>query len=175
MRLEFEHYSGRPTPAEERAAQILASLPREIAAYGSSLTVSSLEPYPGYQGSVEVFGNTEDMGVAGYPDDNTLRVVASFTGMPPRGAGTVRVHEGYSCDTAGGVMVNPITGEDPWGNIFLAGQDGSASVSQVADPLPLSSVVGRTFVVSGNDGQRAACGVLGMESAGMRDHGAHVR
>ena len=146
---------------EDQAAMVVSVLPSEMSAYVSSAPVSSLEPYPGYN----VTGDTKDMGVTGYAGSESLRAVTMLNGLPG-GAGTVRIHEGYDCESTGNVMLSPITGEDPWGEAFLSGNESFARINQEAESLPLSTVVGRTLVVYTADNAKIACGIVGEASAG---------
>lgn len=154
------------TSVEQESNTIVNSLPVETEAYVDSLSISDLQPYPGYSGDIVVTGFGEHMGVAGYPDDS-LRLFAILTGLPPSSTGDVRVHEGYTCETSGPRFLSPTTGEDPWIHAsYTSDEFGRAEVNVVGYNSSLVSVVGRAFVVYDPDGSRVSCGIISGESPG---------
>ena len=107
------------------------------------------------------------MAVSGYAADNSLRVVAILD-LEAGTEGSVRVHEGYSCESAGEPMTGPEAQQDLWSAAkFISDEFGNVELNALVENIPLSSVVGRTLVVELSTGERAACAVIGTESAGL--------
>ena len=136
-----------------------------------SLKLGKLTPYPGYTGELMVDGIASMIQPqqAGAP----LTMSYQLKGLDPRcaqpwmateamNACGVHIHEGYSCEEAGGHLYNGAS--DPWTSISAtASEHGRADTpAQVVPPLGLSTseLVGRAFVVHDFEGKRVACGLV---------------
>jgi hypothetical protein len=138
MDVTHESFSGESI--DQKALGILFLLPDELAAYGSSLGVSSLEPSLGFNGN-PIISESEHIAVSGYAARDSLRIVAILTELQGGARGTIRIHEGYACDSAGEPMSSFSSDEDLWSAAnFTADEFGNVEFNRLVESLPLSRV-----------------------------------
>lgn len=144
-------------------------------AAGEMFTASSLSPYPGYAGDLQITAHMLTLEEEGSGADAAQLISYSLAGTDPRcssgadltgvaNACGIHIHAGKNCADAGGHLWNEalLGPQDPWAHVTYRTVDGHAVGDrvQVITGLTDADVRGRTFVVHDATGARAACSVI---------------
>jgi len=124
---------------------------------------AKMSAYPGYQGSLSVFGSVR----VGYAEDGNVEVGYSLGGLEASAVGQVHIHAGMDCANSGGHYWNSKNGTvaDPWTKANYPMNSNAAGVALGSFTVPafgyeLGAAFGHAVVVHSSDGTRIACGVL---------------
>jgi len=146
--------------------------------FAASLYVSSLAPYPGYLGNLQVAGTMTITDVSETDTTAKQRLKWHLYGLDTactlgaaddvsNGCG-IHVHTGRSCEVAdhvGGHYYSHALLSDPWAPVKYVAAEALGEVAgrwgvEVVTGLSLADITGRVAVVHDASGERVACGLI---------------
>eukprot|EP00854_Cymbomonas_tetramitiformis_P012850 gene12850-15186_t len=115
------------------------------------------------------FPYSENMGHAFVVHDSSS--VRAACGILAEQSWGMHIHEGMTCDEAGGHFWTPMSETDPWNNVTYTpdGEGNTIGKFVIESGYPYAENIGHAFVVHGSEG-RIGCGVLEVLSYGMHIH-----
>merc|ERR1711920_1116755 len=132
-----------------------------------TMRVNAFSKYPGYMGSLEVYGyvDIEQYG------DSAQSLKYALAGADPRctddqpwtgNSCGIHIHQGTTCAEAGGHhwTSGDLVSSDPWTHIRYLAPGFAGTTFAIQTVVSAADVLGRTVVVHDADGGRVACGLI---------------